>query len=221
MANESADIDQAGLNFIAKWEGCILRVYRDIAKKKTYGIGHLVTESEDAQFPDGMPISKELALNTLHSDAQICVRALRKYITQPLNQNQIDALISAAFNCGTGLLAKSGVSRAVNEARWSAVRPALLEWSKCVIGGVKQTNKGLYNRRVSEADLFERAVVEEAPQSFVTEEERQRILALVYGTSTMAAEESVVQAGIWRPSDDEYSVIASSDHPDDAEAIAA
>jgi len=202
--NDQLDIDQAGLDFITRWEGVVLRVYRDIAGLKTVGVGHLVTRDEDALFPDGMAISREHAMELLHSDVQTCVKAIQQNITQPLNQHQFNALCSFAFNCGTGVTKNSGVARAINAGNFAAVRPALLEWSKCKINGVVQVNKGLYNRRSSEADLFNKPW--EAPaDTYVpfSKEETDFIQA--------QTDESAKQAYC-------YAVLACSEHPDDAVA---
>lgn len=197
-ANDTADIDQAGLDFITRWEGLILKVYRDVAGYKTVGVGHLVTKAEDAKYPDGMVITREHAMELLHQDVQQCVQALRKHIKTRLNQNQINALISFAFNCGTGVLSNSGVARAVNADELAFVRPRLLEWSKVRINGVMQTNQGLLNRRKSEAELFERPVAEAEP--VLTPDEMQYISSQIdeYGKSLIS-----------------YAVLACTDEPDD------
>lgn len=164
--NETADIDRAGLEFITRWEGVILRVYRDVAGYKTVGVGHLVTPAEDRLYPDGKTITMEHALELLQADVQACVKALRQHIVRPpLNQNQVNALVSFAFNCGTGVLQNSGVARAVNAGMLDQVRPALLQWCKVKINGKLQPNQGLLNRRRSEADLFERPATAPTPFS--------------------------------------------------------
>lgn len=170
MSNEHLDIDQAGLNFIAKWEGCILHVYRDCCNLKTVGVGHLITKAEDAHYPDNMPITHEFAMQLLQHDVKQCVDALRKHIKVELNQNQFNALICFAFNCGTGVLMKSGVATAVNSGNFAGVQDALLQWAKCKINGVVQVNKGLYNRRLSEAQLFNRPVAHPDPGPLSQEE---------------------------------------------------
>ena len=201
-ANDSVDIDQPGLDFISRWEGTILRVYRDIAGKLTVGVGHLVKASEVRDYPYGMSITRDQALALLHDDSQECVRALRAGITAPVNQSQADALISFAFNCGPGVLKNSGVARAVNEGRFSDVPAALREWSKCKINGVTQTNQGLLNRRISEARLFS-AVVEQEAITFSPEE-----MAYINAQLDVSAKDLVC-----------YANLACSDHPDDAEAL--
>jgi lysozyme len=198
--NDSMNIDQAGLEFISKWEGCVLHVYRDCCHLKTVGVGHLITAAEDASYPDNMPITHEFAMQLLQHDAQKCVQAIHAHITQPLNQNQFNALCCFAFNCGTGVLSNSGVARAVNEGRFADVQDALTQWAKCKINGVVQINQGLYHRRLSEAQLFNHPY-EGSPEPHAE------------AASYMAAmqDEAARQGAL-------YSVSACSEHPDDAEA---
>lgn len=203
--NDHLDIDQAGLDFISRWEGCILHVYRDIAGLKTVGIGHLVTKDEDRLFPDGMKISREQAIELLHKDVQKCVRAIRANIKQPLNQNQFNALCSFAFNCGTGVTQNSGVARAINAGNFSAVRPALLEWCKAKINGVFQVNAGLLARRRSSADLFEKPAA-----------------AAIASYEPFSSEEMAciqAQLDISSKANFSYAVLACSEHEDDAESV--
>lgn len=200
--NDHLDIDQAGLDFITRWEGVILKVYRDIAGLKTVGVGHLVTKAEDGHYPDGMPITREHAMELLYRDAQECVRAIRQNIQQPLNQNQFNALCSFAFNCGVGVTKNSGVAKAINAGNLAGVRDALLQWSKAKINGKMQTVTGLYNRRRSEADLFERPVVAAAPAP-LTDEENRYIQAQLDENAKLGVS---------------YAVLACSDHSDDTDA---
>lgn len=204
MANENLNIDQSGLDFISRWEGCILKVYRDVCNLKTVGVGHLITPAEDPHYPDNMPITREHAMQLLDYDVQQCVRAIQQNIRVQLNQNQFNALCSFAFNCGVGVTKNSGVARAINENRFGDVKDALLQWAKCKINGVLQVNKGLYNRRLSEAQLFNKPC--EAPvaqyEAFSQEE-----LACI-----QAQVDENAKAGI------SYAVLACSEHPDDSEA---
>lgn len=199
------DIDQDGLDFISRWEGCILYVYRDIAGLKTVGVGHLITAAEDARYPDKMPITKEHAMELLHRDVQQCVAAIRQNITTDLNQNQFNALCSFAFNCGTGVTKNSGVARAIKAGNFAAVRPALLQWSKAKINGVMQTNQGLFNRRKSEADLFERPCVDVPAPLAITPEESEYINAQLDESSKLNYS---------------YATLACSDDPQEAQSTA-
>lgn len=202
--NAHLNIDQAGLEFISRWEGCILKVYRDICNLKTVGVGHLITKAEDAHYPDGMPITHEFAMQLLQHDVQQCVSAIHANIQQPLNQNQFNALCSFAFNCGVGVTKNSGVAKAINAGNYAGVRDALLQWAKCKVNGVVQINKGLYNRRRSEADLFERPCpVPEEVHPVLTAEEQEHIQAQLDESSKLNYS---------------YANLACSEHHEDAEA---
>lgn len=162
--NDHLKISEEGLEVIAKWEGCVLKPYKDIAGLRTIGIGHLIKPGEN--FPDGVSITKEQALNILRSDVEICENAIKKHIKVPLNQNQFDALVSFGFNCGIGVYSNSGVATAINAGQFDKVPEKLREWSKARIKGVLQTVPGLLNRRNHEIEIFMRPVVE--GDSFVT-----------------------------------------------------
>ena len=143
-----------GLEFISKWEGCILKPYKDIAGLRTIGIGHLIKPNDS--FPDGIEITNERALELLASDVKICEDSIKICITVALNQNQFDSLVSFGFNCGTGVYLRSDACKALNQGKYDEVPLRLLAWSKARINGVLQVNQGLYNRRKSEGELFSR-----------------------------------------------------------------
>jgi len=150
--NDDMKTSQNGLEFISKWEGCVLKPYKDIAGLRTIGIGHLIKPGEI--FPDGVEISKEKALDILSKDVKLCEDAIKKAITVHLAQNQFDALVSFGFNCGIGVYTTSGACKVLNAGNYTEVPTRLLEWSKAKINGVSQVNQGLYNRRKAEGELF-------------------------------------------------------------------
>jgi lysozyme len=154
--NDDLKTSKSGLEFITKWEGCILKPYKDIAGLRTIGVGHLIKPGE--KFPDGVEISKEKALEILSNDVSLCENSIKLRIKVPLNQNQFDALVSFGFNCGTGVYLLSDACKALNEGKYKEVPSRLLVWSKTKINGVLQVNQGLYNRRKSEGELFSKPV---------------------------------------------------------------
>lgn len=152
--NDHLQTSKEGLEFITKWEGCVLKPYRDIAGLRTIGVGHLIKPGEN--FPDGVEISREKALDLLAADVKLCEDAIKKNIKVPLTQNQFDALVSFGFNCGVGVYSTSGACAALNSGNYAEVPDKLLDWSKAKINGVLKINKGLFNRRKSEGELFAR-----------------------------------------------------------------
>ena len=151
--NDELKTSLAGLDLITKWEGLKLSRYTCIAGKPTIGVGHVILPGENYQT-----ITREQAMDILAKDVERFEKAVKKHITVKLNQNQFDALVSFIFNTGEGGIVNTGVQKAVNSGNFADVPAKLLEWSKARIKGVLQTNQGLYNRRLSEGQLFSKPV---------------------------------------------------------------
>ena len=106
-------ISSNGLEIIKKYEGCYLKAYKCPAGVWTIGYGHT------AGVKSGMSISKAEAEKLLKEDCE----AFEKYVnsksivplTDELNQNQFDALVSFAFNVGPGNLKKLCAGRTLSE----------------------------------------------------------------------------------------------------------
>jgi lysozyme len=148
------NISANGLDLITRWEGLKLTRYICPAGKPTIGVGHVILPSEN--IPN--TITREFAMELLKKDVERFEKAVNTLITVELNQNQFDALVCFIFNTGEGGLKNTGVSKAVNSKNFAAVPAALRLWNKIKVNGVSQENKGLTNRRISEAELFMRPV---------------------------------------------------------------
>ena len=193
--NENLKTNQAGLDLIAKWEGCVLKQYICPAGKPTIGYGHVVLPGES--FP--ATITKEQAMDLLRKDVERFEQGVYRNVTVPLNENQFAALVSFTFNVGEGGLVNTNVGNAVNAGQFDQVPGALLAWSKARVKGVLQTLPGLHNRRKSEGELFVRPVVGSDPaQAFVTWTKDRLIVAQrklqALGLYTIKVD------GIWGPS---------------------
>ena len=156
-AGQPTKLSRKGAAFVARFEGTILTLYNDPAGHCTIGIGHLVHHgrcngSEPAEFKAG--ITRERAFELLQEDAAEVARAIRRHVRVPLNQAQFDALCSFGFNCGTGAIATSTLTRRLNAGEYAAVPSELNRWVKA--GG--QTLPGLVRRRKAEGRLFARGV---------------------------------------------------------------
>ena len=161
-------ISSNGLDLITRWEGLKLTRYICPAGKPTIGVGHVILPNEN--IPN--TITREFAMELLKKDVERFERAVNTLITVELNQNQFDALVCFIFNTGEGGIINTGVSRAVNSKNFAAVPAALRLWNKIKVNGVSQENKGLTNRRISEAELFmrpfETLIVTGSTPTFVT-----------------------------------------------------
>lgn len=108
------NVSQQGLVFIAGIESCALKAYWDV---NGYAIGF-----GNHQYEDGRPIGRfdtiansARGYNLMRSHiARNILGYLNSNITVPLQQHQVDAIISLMYNGGAGKLTSTGLHRAVN-----------------------------------------------------------------------------------------------------------
>ncbi len=84
-------------------------------------------------------------------------KAVLQHVRVPLNQNQFDALVSFAYNCGEGALQRSKLLKKINAGDNGGAAREFHRWSR---GGGRVLN-GLVARRARESALFMKPV--EAP----------------------------------------------------------
>lgn len=132
-------------DFIARWEGCRLTAYRDVANVLTIGYGHTGPDVKP-----GMVISEARALELLESDMAWASEAVDTLVTVPLNEAQHAALTSWVFNVGAGAARTSTLIRKLNAGDYDAVPGELARWNQA--GG--RVVRGLVNRRADEGRLF-------------------------------------------------------------------
>ena len=145
MANRK--IGQAGLALIKQYEGCRLAAYRCAAGVWTIGYGHT------AGVHSGMTITQARADAYLQQD----IAKFEGYVNNPayvpiteqLNQNQFDALVSFAFNLGAGNLRKLCKGRTAAQ-----IARAMPSYNKAA----GKVLAGLTRRRKAEQALFNKAV---------------------------------------------------------------
>lgn len=132
---------EKGINLIKSFEGCVLKVYLDAVGVPTCGYGH-TTGLTRAMV--GTPITQAQAEAYLKADLEKFERAVDA-LGLPLNQNQHDALVSFAYNCGAGNLKKLCEGRTLSQ-----IADKILAYNK---GGGKVL-AGLTRRRNAERALF-------------------------------------------------------------------
>lgn len=143
-------LGKKGTDLIISYEKEVLHVYDDGFGYPTLGIGHLLTASEKKAMPIGTKITKEQSRAYFKADAQKYVDAVNAAVKVPITQNQFDALVSLAFNIGTGAIAKASLMRKLNARDYVGAADGFLAWNKVK----KQAVKGLTRRRNEERKLF-------------------------------------------------------------------
>jgi len=143
------------LDFIEKWEGNVLRAYRDVVGVWTIGVG--ITDPRYAF--EGNVITKEesarLAQEYILKDIQACNRLVRV----PTTPDQQTAILSFCFNLGISNFQRSTLLRKLNDGDYMGAYAEFPRWNQA--GG--RVLRGLVNRRKAEADLFLRGTQQSQP----------------------------------------------------------
>ena len=138
------------IELIKKFEGCKLVAYQCSAKVWTIGFGSTFYEN-GAKVQIGDTITQHRAESLLLITANKFAVEVRKLVKSHLNDKQMAALISFAFNLGMGALQKSTLLKLVNSNPSSPqIRNEFMKW---INAGGKPLN-GLIRRRKAEADLY-------------------------------------------------------------------
>ena len=141
MAKRKNKISERGLQLIKKFEGCRLTAYWDV-NGYSIGYGH-----HAADITKGMKITQAIADEFLKKDVEKFEKAVNN-LKYEFNQNQFDALVDFAYNCGSGNLLKLTANNTRTIQQISYKIPAY-----CKAGGVAL--KGLIYRRNAEKQLFD------------------------------------------------------------------
>lgn len=149
----SNPIGAAGLLLIKNFEGCRLKAYKPVATERywTIGWGHYGPDVKE-----GQTITQAEADAMLVADCQRFADAVDDpsncQLTNQLNANQRDALISFTFNCGVGCLRTLCRDRSLPQICEAMARYNLS-------GGKPLT--GLTRRRKAEQTLFNTPIEED------------------------------------------------------------
>lgn len=147
------ELSPQGLEAIKEYEAMRDRVYPDQAGHKTIGYGHKLRPGEEAKYPGA--IDEAAARELLAKDIRTAEAAVRRLVTQPLTQQEYDALISLTYNIGQGGFAESTVLKELNKGDYRAAAEAMMMWDKITAqDGTKVQSNGLVNRRNDERNLF-------------------------------------------------------------------
>lgn len=150
-------LSDAGLRFIADFEGyhkalpdgrcqayrCQIGNGMDDGK---WTIGFGCTEG----VYGGLVWTRQQAEAAFRQELSRFEAAVTRLVTVPISQNQYDALVSFAYNCGEGALAKSSILARLNAGDPAGAARSFAPWNKS--RGIVVA--GLVRRRASEAAVF-------------------------------------------------------------------
>ncbi len=143
-------INAAGIELVTHFEGLHLTAYKCPADVWTIGYGHTGLTHEDGTVYPGRKITKEEAVSFLQRDLGIFGRSVEELVSVSLTDDQFAALVSLAFNVGSGNLKKSTLLRKLNAGDYKGAADQFLVWNRAD----GQVLKGLTRRRKSERNLF-------------------------------------------------------------------
>jgi lysozyme len=140
-------VSEQGLELIKQFEGFSAEPYYCPGGKLTIGYGHVMTDGESSFIEK---ITKEHAEELLRLDTQYAENAICNLVTQPLSQNQFDALVSFIYNIGSAAFEKSTLLRLLNAGDMNGAAKQFGRW----IYAAGHKLEGLVRRRVAEAEFF-------------------------------------------------------------------
>ena len=140
------------IDMIKSFEGLSLMAYFDPGtggEPITIGFGSTTFE-DGSKIPMGTKITRQRAEELLNWEVQRKAAAVARMVSN-VNQNQFDALVSFAYNVGTGALQRSTLLKKVKaNPNDPTIKNEFLKWNKA--GG--RVMKGLTRRREQEASLY-------------------------------------------------------------------
>ena len=149
IAVDEMSVSNLGVDLICGFEGKRLVAYDDGVGVWTIGFGTTI-------YPNGIKVKKgdtcteAQAKEYMAHDLKKFELAVNGAVNIPLNQNQFDALVSLAYNIGTGAFNKSTLVKKLNAGD---IRGAADQFDVWVNAGGKRM-QGLVNRRAREKALY-------------------------------------------------------------------
>ncbi|TDS90534.1 lysozyme [Rahnella sp. BIGb0236] len=139
----SLQVSEEGLKLITDFEGCQLQPYQCSAGVWTSGIGHT------AGVKPAQAITEHQAAENLLLDIQQTERRIKKCMPVDMPQPVFDAVVSFAFNVGTGAACQSTLAFFINRQQWRNACEQLSRW--VFVNG--ERNRGLERRRNAERSV--------------------------------------------------------------------
>jgi lysozyme len=137
-----------GLHLTERFEGCRLSAYPDPGSGGdpwTIGYGHTGPE-----VVDGLVITQEQAEQYLAQDIKQAEANVNAVVHVELTQEEFDALVDFAFNCGCRNLDSSTLMKKLNAGDYEGASHEFIKWDMAA----GHHMSGLLKRREAEAAMF-------------------------------------------------------------------
>lgn len=149
IAIDQMAVSLFGVDLICGFEGKRLVAYDDGVGVWTIGFGTTIYPN-CIKVKKGDTCTEAQAKSYMAHDLKKFEQAVNGAVNIPLNQNQFDALVSLAYNIGTGAFNKSTLVKKLNAGD---IRGAADQFDVWVNAGGKRM-QGLVNRRAKEKEVF-------------------------------------------------------------------
>jgi lysozyme len=144
-------LSQKGLELIKQFEGLSLTPYVCSGGINTIGYGNTYYTNGKKVTLQDKPITKQQAEELLKHSLSTYEKAVDSFCRDDISQSQFDALVSFAYNLGTGALQKSTLIKKVNaNPKDVTIADEFLKWNKAA----GRVLAGLTKRRQAEANLY-------------------------------------------------------------------
>ena len=144
-------LNTQGYRLICMFEGFSAKPYLCSAKVPTIGYGNTYYLNGKKVTLLDKPITELEAFEMFKAIADKFADKVSKLVTAPIDQSQLNALVSLTYNIGPANFQKSTLLRKVNfNHNDPSIRAEFLKWNKA--GG--QVLKGLTIRRKAESDIY-------------------------------------------------------------------
>lgn len=145
------EISDNGLKIIERFEGFESCPYKDQIGKPTIGIGTTFYENGKVVTMADSCITHDRAIELLRNYLKNTEHLIATHITQPLTQNQYDALCSLDYNIGDGNFELSTLLKEVNKNPNNPdIKVQFARWNRA--GG--KVLQDLVRRRAQESTLY-------------------------------------------------------------------
>jgi len=144
-------LNNEGYLLITEFEGFSAKPYLCPAKIPTIGFGNTYYSDGKRVTLLDKEITKVQAFEIFKTVADRFASVVSKLVTSPLNQNQFNALVSFAYNVGTGNFASSTLLKKVNsDHNDTSIELEFKKWNKAN----KKEVAGLTKRRLYESKVY-------------------------------------------------------------------